>query len=398
MSQSESEKLQQVVELLANRAKAKRKDLKPDDEVRALAQLARASTGCRRKDDIQLMIIKQEEKKKHDVFANGIQVGANVLDVSWSPNGRFFAVSSVDPRILIYDPFTGEVVKALTGHNGPVFRVAWSPDGRYLASAGYDKTMRVWNLESGQLLKTNHHMDSVVDVAWSPNGWFISSCCGDRCLRIWELAGGEADADVRLVRTVEGQGQFVYGIDWSPDGRMFASLRDTGSGEDLVCIWDADSGQLIKSLGSHQSWIATVIWNPCLGSGPRMLGLGSGPRMLGWRATLAWSPDGQFLATGSVDKTACIWDIATGALIQRFTQHTDIVVCVLWSPNGRMLCSTSDNIGYVWGRELDSASGQWKLLKKLEGHTDIIMHIAWSPDGRFLLSGSLDKTIRIWCI
>ena len=107
--------------------------------------------------------------------------------------------------------------------------------------------------------------------------------------------------------------------------------------------------------------------------------------------SVAFSPDGSTLASGSYDRTIRLWDAKTGEPKQTLRGHRDGVTCVAFSPDGSTLASGSwDNYIRLW----DADTGQ--LLRTLEGHTDGVRSVAFSPDGSTLASGSYDRTIRLW--
>jgi WD40 repeat protein len=107
--------------------------------------------------------------------------------------------------------------------------------------------------------------------------------------------------------------------------------------------------------------------------------------------SVAWSPDGNKLASGSEYKTITIWDTITGAILDTLNGHTNEVTSVAWNPNGSLLASTSvDKTIKIWNMTTGTN------LKTFTGHTDGISSIAWSPDGSKLASGSWDKSIIIW--
>ena len=144
--------------------------------------------------------------------------------------------------------------------------------------------------------------------------------------------------------------------------------------------------------------------------------------------SVAFSPDGRTLVSGSRDKTIHWWDVSTGRHLRTSRRHTNEVGRVMFSPDGQTLASAGNDVNtHLWdvntgrhkqtliGREVvfspdgqTLATSDWgtsiylwdvstgKRKKTLTGHTDLVLSISFSPDGQTLASGSADDTIRLW--
>ncbi|KAL5512555.1 hypothetical protein ACEPAG_3208 [Sanghuangporus baumii] len=112
-----------------------------------------------------------------------------------------------------------------------------------------------------------------------------------------------------------------------------------------------------------------------------------------WVMSVVFSPDGKRIASGSDDGTILVWDADSGEVVSGpFKGHTDWVRSVAFSPDGKRVASGSnDHTIRVWNVD----SGEL-VLGPLEGHTDWVRSVAFSPDGKRIASGSKDKKIRVW--
>lgn len=110
-----------------------------------------------------------------------------------------------------------------------------------------------------------------------------------------------------------------------------------------------------------------------------------------WVRSVAWSPNGQILASSSEDQSVRLWDVETGSCLGILQGHNSTVRSIAWHPAGHLLASSGDdNKICLW----DVKSKE--CLKMLQGHSNWVMSVAWSPDGQTLASGSADLTVRLW--
>jgi WD40 repeat protein len=106
---------------------------------------------------------------------------------------------------------------------------------------------------------------------------------------------------------------------------------------------------------------------------------------------VAFSPDGQLVASTSDDKTVRLWEAATGTFRSTLEGHSDYVRAVAFSPDGQLVASASgDKTVRLW----EAATGTCRST--LEGHSEYVSAVAFSPDGQLVASASYDKTVRLW--
>ncbi len=162
--------------------------------------------------------------------------------------------------------------------------------------------------------------------------------------------------------------------------------------------------RLVPQIG-HSSNVESVAFSPngitiASGSGDNTIKLwdvASGTELMTLKGhseeiqSVAFSPEGKTIASGGLDKTIKLWDAVSGKELKSLTGHSDMVYSVAFSPDGKTIASGSlDHTIKIW----DAASG--KELKSLKGHWDPVRSVAFSPEGKTIASGSVDKTIKLW--
>lgn len=147
-------------------------------------------------------------------------------------------------------------------------------------------------------------------------------------------------------------------VAFSPDGTKFV----VGNNNKFSSIYDLNGKEISKLIG-HQGYILAI----------------------------AYAPNGKTILTGSVDKTAKLWDAASGNLLKNFEGHTGMVSAIAVSPDGKyMITSSKDGSVKLW----DINSG--KEIRNFQGHNQEVNTVAFSPNGQYILTGSADKTAKLW--
>ncbi|CAG7845863.1 Uncharacterized WD repeat-containing protein alr2800, partial [Serendipita indica DSM 11827] len=339
----------------------------------------------------------------------------SVNAVAFSPDGRRVVSGSDDRTVRLWDVETGaQIGSPLEGHTDYVRSVAFSPDGQRIVSGSDDRTVRLWDVETGAQIGSplEGHTHYVRSVAFSPDGQRIVSGSDDRTVRLWDVETG-----AQIGSPLEGHTHYVRSVAFSPDGQRIVS----GSDDRTVRLWDVETGAQIGSpLEGHTGSVNSVAFSP---DGQRIVS-GSSDRTVrlwdvetgaqigspleghtGWKRahrldprlkdiqaavmSVAFSPDGQRIVSGSSDRTVRLWDVETGAQIgSPLEGHTDSVRSVAFSPDGQRIVSGSDDRTVrLWDVETGAQIGS-----PLEGHTDYVWSVAFSPDGQRIVSGSSDRT------
>jgi WD40 repeat protein len=282
-----------------------------------------------------------------------------VDSVAFSPNGNYVVSGSVDGTARVWDPLTGQEI-ARRFHAGGVYSVAFSPDGNYVVSGSADDTAVVWRVQAGaeEVAHMTHYGD-VFFVAFSPDGKYVMTGSDDHTAHVWKISTNREISQTIGSASATEVGRITYlglvmAIAFSPDGKHVASVSSDG-----VSVWDAfPKNERARMVNNHHI------------------------------TTLSFSPDAQYVMTGSDDHTARVWKISTSEE-KAHMMHDGSVTSVSFSPNRKYVVSTSqDDTARVW----EALTG--KEIARMT-HDNVVNSAAFSPDGKYVVSGG-DKTARVW--
>ena len=355
-----------------------------------------------------------------------------IITMAVSPDGRLIASGGSDEIIRLWDQ-QGNLLQELEGHTDSVMSLTFSPNGQWLISGGNDNTVRVWSRD-GQPVGPPliGHDYYVYSVAVSPDGGTILSGSEDSTLRLWDqqavlqrqsirvhdgavngmaangemLVTGSDDNTLRLwngngepmAAPFQGHTDSVLSVDISQDGQTIVS----GGADTTVRLWDPQGGA-IATLEAHQEPVNAVAIHPTqslmasAGETIRLWDLQGNPVGLPIEGheetinTVAFTPDGQRLISGSDDRTIRIWDLQGNPVGPPIEGHTDDVNAIAFSPDGQRFVSTSrDQTLRLWDIDGSPMAGPFN------GHLSDVVDVAWSLDGQYIVSASRDQTLRLW--
>ncbi|KAH9834918.1 uncharacterized protein C8Q71DRAFT_859264 [Rhodofomes roseus] len=329
-------------------------------------------------------------------------------------------VSASAYDVCRWDARTGESNgQPQQGPDIPYSSFALSPDGSRAVSwdALYSSAVHIWDTTldhpTGRSLKVPMDATSRSLVVFLPDGKCVAAgitmpkgrdsvICkwdadtGDPTGQLLELAGSACDSNDR---------EFVS-IVFAPNGKRIAAVSRTAENTGL---WDAETGAKVAessysragTFSPDSAFVVGVDLGGAIHVRDAVTGDAIGQplnRHTNHVYSLAFSPDGKFIASGSFDTTVRVWSFEHGRLAGHrvLKGHAGSVESVVFSPDGRLLASASDNGEICIWDAAQTTTGHTNSFGERPGHTGDVMLVAFSPDGRQVASASLDGTVRVW--
>jgi WD40 repeat protein len=379
------------------------------------SQEARAQARISRAGELSALALSAKESNFATALLFGVEAYRRLA--TSRTEGTLLTLVDANPGLAVY----------LSGHRGFVYSVAYSPAGGTLASAGEGGTVLLWNVSGPgvptRLATLTTEQRYFSSLAFSPDGTILAAGNFDGSITIWDV--NDPGAPLELV-TWDAHDLTVSSVAIGPDGKFLAS----GSLDKKAILWDITDPSTPARLGTlsgHTKSVTSVafgslqdeqilasssedgtiiLWDLSEPGTPsprtRLLektGCSREQRRVGSVFSLAFSPDGHYLAAGCDDGTIMLWGVKDPAAPSPYpplVEHSEAVDAIAFSPDGLRLASAgSEGKIIVWDI---SNPGAPKQLGTLSGHSAAVTDIAFDPNGagHRLASGSMDTAVILW--
>jgi WD40 repeat protein len=322
-------------------------------------------------------------------FADGKQVGvfkapAEVRGLAFSPNSVSLAAACADKTLVAWNvpyvpnqplsPAFGKTQQSFA-HGAAATGVVFAPDNATLYSGSADKTVKAWKLAAEAPTRNFGHPNHVDAVVFNSTGTQLATACHDGVLRIFDVAKGNLLRQISAHVTPNMIG--IYCLAWAPDDKAIV----TGSIDHSLKLWNPATGALVREFKAYKEKVFEKGHNDSVYS-------------------VAFSPDGKWIASGGADRVIKIWNVSDGTVVRDLVNpgikpppmsppqsHPGWVYGLRFTKDGKQLVSVGDapqNKGYLalW----DPAEG--KLLYGEEMPFGSFYAVSISPDGKNLAIAS----------
>ncbi|KIJ66844.1 hypothetical protein HYDPIDRAFT_26261 [Hydnomerulius pinastri MD-312] len=268
-----------------------------------------------------------------------------ITSVAFLPDGKLIVTGSLDGTVRVRGMTDGQEVGKVIDHGSAVWAIAVSEDGKRLASGGGTSGVVVWDMESREKVVQGKGIaiDGIRSLSFSPDAKRLAIGSDAKVVRVWDTVTGTT-FPIPFI----GHSGPVFCVAFSPNGERIASCD-----EEVIIVWDS---QTARYKGLIRLEVSSIAWTPdgeqlvaaCADNSIHIFSSSNNSQLAQWKAhtdyiwSIVVSRDGRFIASGSHDTTAKLWD-ATGSYHQigPALQHDDPVAFVTFSPDAKYLASSS---------------------------------------------------------
>ena len=262
--------------------------------------------------------------------------------------------AGVDGRLVALDAATGSPRANHKAHDGPIWTMARVPGQPWVVSGGLDGHVRVWRTSNLQLVaEATAHRHPVRGIATAPNGKSVASSSDDGELRVWDI--GAASHRSINVGALPG----AWGLAFDPTGSTIA----IGLASGRIRMYDARTLALKPEFAAAHD---------------------------GSVSRLAFSHDGRWLASGSADRTARVWDAASGRQVALINSRNGTTRSVRFTPDDRSLVVTG------WWRLERWSTDDWRQQTPDLGRAEAWFDADFSADGQRMIAAGEYGSVRMW--